>query len=273
MYKLIACDLDHTLLTTDCHVSLSDRDAIAQAAARGVKFVLCTGRGYTSVRGTLEEIGLLGRENEYVISFNGAVITENAGERVLFCDEMPFAQAEALFQRGLTYPDLCLHVYTMNDVYIWNITESELAFLDGRMDYKDLKTPDLTSLRGETILKVLYMNTDMDYLRRITEEISDLTGDVDVSYSSGRYIELNHRGVTKGSGLMRLAELLGIPQAQTMAIGDNWNDLSMIERAGLGAGVANTDPDMREKCDYIAQRNHDESAVTEILQRFVLGQA
>src|SRR5699024_12049066 len=96
IYKIIACDLDETLLSADTHVSVENREAIQKAVAHGVKFVPATGRGYVSVQNTLKEIGLEQAANEYVISFNGASITENKNNRVLYFDGLPNEIADRL---------------------------------------------------------------------------------------------------------------------------------------------------------------------------------
>jgi HAD superfamily hydrolase (TIGR01484 family) len=77
MYKIIACDLDETLLGTDRKISEKNKEAILKAKELGVRFVPATGRGYRTVEGNLKELGLYDLENEYVISFNGGAITEN----------------------------------------------------------------------------------------------------------------------------------------------------------------------------------------------------
>ncbi len=269
MYRIIACDLDETLLRTDRTLDARDVAAIRAATARGVHFVPATGRGYTTVEGTLRELGLAGRAGEYVISFNGGAITENAGGCLLHFAQLPFAEAEQLYRRGLGY-DVCIHVYTLDMVYIRNLWPAEVRYLANRMPVQEIFDDDLTFLRGQPIAKVLYCNTDRTYLQSIERDLRDLTGTMDVSYSSNRYIEFNPRGVNKGAGLRRLAALLGVPMEETIAIGDNFNDLSMIQAAGLGVGVRNAAADMQPLCDHITAATNDEGAVAEVIHQFVL---
>ena len=80
------------------------------------------------------------------------------------------------------------------------------------------------------------MNTDYDYLKKIEDDLKDITGDLDVSYSSNRYIEFNHQGVNKGQGLKKLTDILGVDIKETIAVGDNFNDLSMIKWQDLVLG-------------------------------------
>ena len=93
---------------------------------------------------------------------------------------------------------------------------------------------------------------------------------MDVSYSSNRFIEFNHTGVNKGTGLMSLAGMLGVKTEETIAIGDNFNDLSMIKAAGLGVGVANSIEGIKKDCDYITKASNDEGAVAEVIEKFIL---
>jgi hypothetical protein len=269
MYKIIACDLDETLLGKNRNVSEENRIAILKARELGVRFVPATGRGYRSVAGTLQELGLYDLENEYVISFNGGAITENRGNRLLYFEGIPFSLASELYRRGLAY-DVCTHIYTRDTVYVHHFVQSEKDYLAGRMEVQEIFDDNIDFLKGQDIVKALYMNTDYAYLKRIAEDLKDITRDVDVSYSSNRYIEFNHRGVNKGAGLLSLAKLLGVAPEDTIAIGDNYNDLSMIKAAGLGIGVQNTVEAMKKECDVITDATCDESAVAEVIRRFIL---
>ena len=92
-----------------------------------------------------------------------------------------------------------------------------------------------------------------------------------MSYSSNRYLEFNARGVNKGAGLMRLADMLGVPREQTIAIGDNYNDLSMVEAAGLGVLMANAPEELKPRADYVTHDDNDAGGVAEVIEKFVLG--
>ena len=155
-------------------------------------------------------------------------------------------------------------------VYAYNITQEEIARLSKRMQVTEVFDRDLQFLAGQDIAKVLYENRDFDYLKKIEEELKDITGNMDVSFSSNRYIEFNSKGVTKGAGLRFVAEMLGIKREETIAIGDNFNDLSMIQEAGLGVGVQNTIQGMRQYCDYITEATNDEGGVGEVIEKFIL---
>jgi Cof subfamily protein (haloacid dehalogenase superfamily) len=243
--------------------------AIRKARERGVKFVPATGRGYASVQNVLQALGLEGAAGEYVLSYNGGAITENRGNRLLHFQGLPFETAEELFRRGLQY-GVCIHVYTLETVYAFNFREDEQAYLRGRMEVDVLEKPDIAFLRDAPVAKVLYSSQSLEELNRIEGELSPLAAGLEVCYSSGRYLEFNPGGVSKGSGLLRLAELLGAEAAETIAIGDNFNDLTMIRAAGLGVGVANVVEAVRPFCGYVTRATHDQDAVAEVIEKFVL---
>ncbi len=269
MYKIIACDLDETLIRLDRTISKEDIDAVRACRDMGIRFVPATGRGYATVDGTLKELGLYDLEDQYVISYNGGAITENRGHRLLHFDGISFELAQELYRRGLGY-DVCVHVYTKDMVYAYNYTQEEIDYLAGRMEVREIFDDNIDFLKGQEIVKCLYMNTDYTYLKKIEEDLKNITGGIDVSYSSNRYIEFNHKGVNKGAGLRTLAEMLHVDMQDTIAIGDNFNDLPMIKAAGLGVGVANTVPDMKPLCDVIIEGTCNESAVAEVIRKYIL---
>ena len=268
-YKMVVSDLDETLLGTDRKVPFRNVEAIRRAREIGVKFVPATGRGYASIRGTLKELGLQELEDEYVISFNGGAVTENKGERLLHFEGISFEKAEELFFRSFSY-DVCTHVYTRDKVYAYHLNQNEIDYLDGRMEVEEFFTENLDFLKGQEIVKVIYVNTDWSYLNRIAEDLKEMTQDLDVSYSSNRYMEFNQKGVNKGSGVLFLADLLGIKPEEIIAVGDNFNDLSMLQVAGLGVGVQNTVTELKPLCDYITNATCDEGAVGEVIEKYIL---
>jgi len=269
-YKMIVADLDETLISTDRTISPKNIEFIQKAVSMGVKFVPATGRGYNSVHDTLKTLGLYDKEGQYVISYNGGAITENKDERLLYFQGITFEEAEALYKHALPMEDICIHVYTPDQVWVYRFFPEEYAYIASRQPCTEIFDDNIDFLKGKEIVKAIYMNTDFDYLKRIEAEITDLTKDMDVSFSSNRYMEFNRKGVSKGAGLQRLCDILGIDIADTIAIGDNFNDLSMIKAAGLGVGVANTIEAMKPECDIITEADCDHDAIAEVIEKYIL---
>ncbi len=269
MYRIIACDLDETLLNDEHRISDRDIESIKKASALGVKFVLATGRPFNSTYGDLKLLDLYDKEDEYTMSFNGSVLTENRNNRVLYSKTMPFEKASQIYQRGRQF-NTCIHVYTLDTVYLYNYFPGERKYIDGRMNIVETFQEDLEFLRNDTIVKLLFANTDTSVLREYHQQMADVLDDVEVSYSSNRYLEFNSVGVDKGAGLKMLASILNIDIADTIAVGDNINDLPMIRAAGLGIGVRNVNPAMKDECDVILDSSNNEDPLTEVMERFIL---
>ena len=269
MYKIIACDLDETLLNSEHKIGQRTIKAIKQAQSAGVKFVPATGRGFTSVSSTLQELNLYDEENEFVISFNGGAITENKNNRLLHFEGITFEKASLLFKRGLNY-NVGIRVYTKDNVYAYNYTDEERKYSSARMKITEITETDIDFLEGQEIVKILYINTDYSYLKSIENDLRDVVEDMNVTYSSNRYIEFNHSGVDKGSGLETLAKILNVDMKDTIAIGDNYNDLSMIKCAGLGVFVANAVEELKPYADYVTTATNNEDAVAEVIEKFIL---
>lgn len=271
MYKLIACDLDETLLNDKKEVGKRNIEAIKKAEQEyGVRFVPATGRGYTCLDSILTDLDVLNKENEYVISINGGIISENKNLRELSFHHLPFEKTKELFEFGMK-KGVCMQVFTAKDVYAFNIDEDEMKWLlSFKPDSILCKEKDIEFLKNDKIAKILFQKADMEYLTRLAEEMRPLTdGCVSVSFSSHRYLELNQIGVDKGVGLRELAAHLNIDMSETIAIGDNFNDVAMLKEAGLSIAVANALPEIKEICDYVTVADNNQGAVAEAIEKFI----
>lgn len=270
MYKLIASDLDETLLGTDHHICQRNLEAIRAAREMGVRFVAASGRGHRSISRELAALGILDVPGEYCIAFNGGVLAGNVGPTPFKSVTLPWEHADGLWRYG-TMRNLCTHVYTIDDVvYVYNYVPEERAYVGSRMHVIETHERDLDFLRGTSLVKVLFMDLDPARLRAIHEDLGTLAADLDVSYSARRYIEFNPAGVNKGAGLLALAAHLGIDPSDTIAIGDGPNDIPMIRAAGLGACVANAYDEVKAASTYICQADNNAGGVAEVIERFVL---
>ena len=273
-YKLIACDLDETLLNDNHFVGKKNHDAILKARKEyGVKFVPATGRGFMQIQTELAKLGLKDIEDEYVISFNGGALSENKGNRIIEFNGLSFDKMKEIFEAGLNF-DVCQHIYTPDKLYVFNLSESEkerLAHL--KLDVIYPKENNVDFLKDTPVAKILYQNTDVPYLMSLENKLKSITdGCVAISYSSNRYMEFNAIGVNKGQGLIDLANKLGIDIKDTIAVGDNYNDLSMLKVAGLSVGANNAVDDVKAICDYVTKANNNEGVVDELIRRYIFNE-
>lgn len=273
-YKLIACDLDETLLNDNHFVGKKNHDAILKARKEyGVKFVPATGRGFMQIQAELAKLGLKDIEDEYVISFNGGALSENKGNRIIEFNGLSFDKMKEIFEAGLNF-DVCQHIYTPDKLYVFNLSESEkerLAHL--KLDVIYPKENNVDFLKDTPVAKILYQNTDVPYLMSLENKLRSITdGCVAISYSSNRYMEFNAIGVNKGQGLIDLANKLDIDIKDTIAVGDNYNDLSMLKVAGLSVGANNAVDDVKAICDYVTKANNNEGVVDELIRRYIFNE-
>ncbi len=271
MYKLIACDMDETLLNDNHEISQNNIDAIKKASQLGVKFVPATGRGYTAIITVLKALDLYDKEQEYVISFNGCALTENKNNTILQFHGLEFDKAQQLFTFGLT-KNVGIQIYTTDTVFMYNANDVERnRYHRLKNEFVEMAEPSIEFLRDTPISKMIYQNVDIPYLKSFEHEMSEIViGHVSVSYSSGRYMELNRIGVNKGNTMLLLADYLGIKQEETMAVGDNYNDQSMLEVAGLSVAAGNAVEEIKKICDYVTKNNNNQGVLAEVIDKFIL---
>ncbi len=265
MYRLIVSDLDQTLLNDDKHVSPSDIANISDL--KDVVFVLASGRGFVSLQNALKELGLYDREKTYTISLNGGILTENRNNRILSCEPLSFEDADFLFHKGKDL-GLCVHIYVPEVTYVWGLTEEERTYTEGRIELTPIPGEDISFLKDTDIIKILFVNTDMDRLRQLRKDL-DLDERFAVSFSANRYIEFNRKGVNKGSGLHKLCDLLDIDIRDSIGVGDSVNDTELLQEAGLSVCVANAVDEIRQICDVVLVSDNNHSPISEIIDCFI----
>lgn len=269
-YRLLALDLDGTTVDDGQLPTPRVRQAVAAATAAGVHVVVATGRPYVSARRYGAALGLC----TPLICFQGALVKECGGaERTLFAEavpEAPFAEVVALAQTRR----LELNIYTEETIY-HGPTIHSAEFYDRWFGLATQPVADLgetfAALRrmARPVLKGLFIN-EASASDALTAELqARVGGRLTVMRSHPLFVEVTSPNVSKGNALAFLADWYGIPQAETIAVGDSGNDLSMIEWAGLGVAVANAAPEVRAAADWIAPPVTEEGVVT-VIETFIL---
>jgi Cof subfamily protein (haloacid dehalogenase superfamily) len=266
--------MDETFLARDHSIPAENLRAVRSMETNGIEFVPASGRGFDSIMMTLAPLVDAGLVPEYVISYNGGCITHVPDEEVVYSRTMPLELAEEAFELSRELKML-FHVYVLNGpVWLHDMNESERRFLEGRMLVSEFEGNDLGFLKGQPIAKCLIQSDDFERLHEVGDTLDELghgrlASETEVVYSSDRYIEFCPKGVDKGSGLARLADLLDIPMDETIGCGDSFNDLTLIQDAGLGVGTAGVTPDVRPSCDYVCAADCDEGIMGEVFERFL----
>lgn len=257
-YRLIAIDVDGTLLDDEHRLRPRVRRAVREAAAAGAEIVLCTGRSPASTLPLLEELGLKG----VVITHNGAAIVESESLNVLY--QTPLSpESAAPYLAYCRERDLHFDINTVFDLYVERELTPEALELYGRYFLRPIvrREPALP----DHVIKITVYGSE-EILDAAQAEWSRWPNGLLVNRSDRMFIDLQHPDATKGRALERLAEMRGLTRREVLAIGNYYNDIGMLRYAGWGVAVANSPDEVREAADEVTVSNN-EDAVAVVLER------
>ncbi len=263
--RLVAMDLDDTLLRDDWTISPRVANAIQKAQAQGIKVTIATGRMPISMRPYAVQLGL----DVPVISYHGAMIQQAISGDILFRRVIPSGIASEIV-RDVSERGIYAQIYLKDRVITQTINEwsEEYARIASvRIEEGDLLS--LLSQEPEGVEKILLIAEESE-LDQWVPWLSECYGEtVHITKSKPYFLEITEGSVNKGVALAALAERLGIPQQDVMAIGDSFNDLEMIQYAGLGVAMGNARQEIKEQADIVTVSN-EEDGVAEAIERYVL---
>ena len=257
--RMIALDIDGTLLNSKKEVSRACAEAIREAAAAGKTIVFCTGRAVSE----LKEFFPLLPEIRWAVFASGAGLYDIERKRTFAIRGVPRAYADEILALAKTKDVMPQIVIGDRDV----IQASHMARLDRfhmeiyRPLYEQAMTlvPDIYAFAEscrEDFLKINLYHADTGERVRTRAQLSHLP--IEMVYSEVTSVECSAAGVNKGSGLLRLCEALGVPASACVAVGDAENDLPMIRAAGLGIAMGNAAENVRAAADrVVADCDHD----------------
>jgi Cof subfamily protein (haloacid dehalogenase superfamily) len=269
--RLVATDVDGTLLDPTDQVSERTRAAVHRVVAAGVPFVLVTGRPPRWIPPIVEQLGHAGS----AVCANGAVLYNAATDQVSYTvtlDPMQLRNAAEVIATALPGAKLAVELPAASAAM--NGADQFLAEPGYTHPWPGADSADAPRdvLLGRPAIKLLVRqpNASSDLMAAAVRELLGATSQarLDVTYSTGYgLIELSAPGVTKGTGLARLAGQLGVAPADVLALGDMPNDLSMLRWAGHGVAMANAHPAVLEAADEITAGN-SEDGLAIILERW-----
>jgi Cof subfamily protein (haloacid dehalogenase superfamily) len=269
MYKLLALDMDGTLLTTDKKVSKNTEEAIKAAEAKGVKIVLASGRPLDGLNRYLEELDLLKGE-DYVLSFNGGLVQNTKG-KIVSKVSLKGSDLKYIYEVS-TKLNINIHAFSAKEGLIAPKT-SQYTEYEATMNGIDITIKDFNEVDdNEDIIKVMMIDPQEILDPAIEKLPNEVYEKYSVFKSSPFFLEFTHKEVDKGLGLKKLGEYLGIKREEIVACGDAGNDLSMVKYAGLGVAMGNATSEVKAAADFVTTSN-DEDGVAKVIEQFILNES
>jgi len=271
-YKLICTDMDGTLLNDNKEISEVNRKAIAEAISKGVIVAVCTGRIFTFASYYARILGT----KAPIIASNGAYIRGIDEEDALFKDTLSIEDCREII-KVLNKNGINPTFNTKDRILTGHISDSSLSYLkfnetlDKEHQFKVKVIQDWESAfikyDGE-ILKCIAIDTNLDKVKAAKEEIALLENLVAVSSLYDNF-EIMTKNVSKGKAVKFLADFYNIRREEIICIGDNENDLSMIDYAGLGVAMGNSLEEIKSRADYVTTSNN-EDGVAKAIGKFIV---
>lgn len=266
--KMFFLDLDGTTLKDDKTIPPENIAAIKEAVDRGHYVAIATGRAIASARPLVRALGMQ-RKGCFLISYNGALIYELEGETILRDLKLPDEYAHYLFSEAKKR-DLYIQAYSDQYIlapyecpqlqYYAGLTTMEYRVVDDLFERMCYDTPKvlLVSVTGQETL--------LDFQR---EHMEWERGRCVSFFSCPEYLEYCPKLGTKAQGVAFMEEYLHLDHDNTIAIGDEENDLSMIRFAGVGAVMKNAREPVRKYADYITENDNNHAGVAEVIYKFI----
>lgn len=265
--RLVALDLDGTLISTKLQISERVKQTIARARTSGVSFTMVTGRMFAAARPFATAIGMDGP----IVCYQGAAIYVVASGERLSHTPIParigsrvFARAANEGVRALGYSDDCLYT-ELDDAYTQSYTS--LARVDAHV------VGPLAAFFAERPSTKINCVLEPERAGAYAEKLRDwLAGEANVTRSQPEFVEVIDASVDKGRALATVAQYYGVELGETMAVGDSWNDVPLLSSAGFGVAMGTAPPELTAKADAIVAGVEDDG-VAEAIERFILSAA
>lgn len=255
--RLLVLDIDGTLLEPDHEITDRVRSALSRARAAGCQVVLATGRASFEV---VEFFRLTGLDEGMAVCSNGAVIASMPSGEVLFKETFDARPVLATLLEHVPSARIAVEVAGVG----YAVTA---AFPDGEM-LGPQTVEDLQSVLAEPVIRVVVRDPEQtsEDFHALTARLAIRGASFAVGYRA--WLDLGPLGVSKASGLRKVAAMLGISPFETLAIGDGHNDLEMIQWAGRGVAMGHSPPELREIADAVTDSVARDGAALEIEKWF-----
>ncbi|AEJ20880.1 Cof-type HAD-IIB family hydrolase [Gracilinema caldarium] len=265
--KLLALDLDDTLLREDLTISFHTKNVLKRVEAAGVIVMLASGRSPAAMDRYARDLGLHKRPG-YLVCNNGTTILESHTGTVIKEFFLPMEAALAVYDL-VDAEGFPVQIYDEGTIYVSR--RNEYADIDQKLTgQRQVVVDNFRSFLAAGAQKMVVPG-DPALLRPLETILKTFIGDrVTIFTSKPYFLEILPPATGKGEALAIVAQLLGIDRSQVMAIGDSMNDESMIRWAGFGVAMANGDPRIKAIAKAITNKTNEEDGVAEFVEQYIL---
>ena len=289
MYKLIAIDLDGTMLNKYGIITQNTKDVIKKVQEKGIEVIIASGRTINSVKNFSKEIN----SENYFISGNGAITYDIKNDKILYENVLSKNKAQQVI-KICEENSIYYSVYTENGIITKNLNYNTLYYYKENLNKEEKEKTHINIVqdvynyieeKDEKILKIMICDNNQLVFKSILKKIKEITDIeiLDVSHMSRKlvkqgteeialeyfYTEITSKNVDKWNALEMLIEMLNITKDEVITIGDNANDVKMIQNAGLGVAMGESAPYIKEQANIVTESN-DNDGVAKILQQYLL---
>ena len=260
-YKMLVTDVDDTLLTDNHEITRENKEAIMELQKNGVKFVLASGRPTEAITGIAKELEL-SKYGGYVAGYNGGEILDMSSGNII---ERKGLKREELLEIYNKSKNIDLKYITYKDKFVLGKEKDE--FVDEELkitNFEYMNFDDLGDIEFEELVKCMLVGKPEIVLDTKSEFEPLFEGRVALTISKPIFLEFINKDASKGNAVRVIAERLGITLDETAAIGDSYNDISMLEIAGFSGTVENGNDEAKKTASFISSSNNNSG-----LARFV----
>lgn len=266
MYKLIALDMDGTLLNEAKEITKENYAAIQDAKANGKKVILATGRPLAGVQRYLEHLDLIS-DDDYVVAFNGALVQKTKSGEIISKTPLSMEDYQYLYE---TSQKLDVHIHALTDSYVTTPVNNEYTKIEAEINQIPIIEKPLSEIgKDETIVKVMFIDDPEKLDKAIANMPKEINDKYTVLRSMPFFLEFLDKRVNKGYGVSQVTKALGIDSKHVICVGDAGNDVDMIEYAGLGVAMGNAFEEVKEIANYVTLSN-EESGVAHVIKKFMI---
>ncbi len=262
-YRLAAVDLDDTLLGPDKTISPENRQAVRRLQEAGLLVIIASGRRHQNSIRFQRELDLHGP----IIACQGGLLRDGDSGNVIEAHFLPQAVAQSILAET-RHSEVHVIYYHLDHLYVAERHNPWIDLYEQRVGEKTEVLPDLEKLGGRRALKIVWYGDPAELQNQRKAMEIKYHGKSDVFSTERENLEFMPRGVNKATALAKVAEELGIAPSQTMAFGDNENDIQMLRWAGCGLAMAHGKPEAKAAASLVSPDGPRETAFARAVALF-----